>query len=196
MKSGSGKRVDSKHEGKPVTVEATDWTPDPNRESDPFTRDVDELLHQTVELARMLVPSHQAAAALLVRREWKDMRKYFSLSPKYADWYEYRSPAKGHGIHALVVNANESIRLTQKELEEHPAFRGFGFERDKHPPMRGWLAVPIIGHDGDNYGLLQLSDKYNDADFTEEDEAKMKQLASVIALGLGSLCNQYHKHEN
>ncbi len=45
------------------------------------------------------------------------MRKYFSLSPKYAEWYEYRTPAKGFGIHAMVVNENKAIRLTQEELE-------------------------------------------------------------------------------
>ena len=39
--------------------------------------------------------------------------------------------------------------------------KGFGTEAGKHPPMRGWLAVPIVGRDGKNYGLLQLSDKYD-----------------------------------
>ena len=42
--------------------------------------------------------------------------------------------------------------------------------------MRGWLAVPLIGQDQHNYGLLQLSDKYNDAEFTEEDESHLIQL--------------------
>ncbi len=172
----------------------TNWTPTPNPAGSPFTKEVDELLHQTTELARQLVPSHQAAAALIVKSEWKDMRSYFSLSPKYAKWYEYRSPAKGIGIHAMVVEENRAIRLTQAQLEKHPNFRNFGFEAEKHPPMRGWLAVPIVGHDGANYGLLQLSDKYDDADFTEEDETKLKQLAKVTAIGLGSLCHQYHKH--
>ena len=25
--------------------------------------------------------------------------------------------------------------------------------------MRGWLAVPLIGSDGDNYGFIQVSDR-------------------------------------
>jgi len=170
------------------------WSPAPSLRRDPFTNEVDELLHQTTELARQLVPSHQAAAALIVKSEWPDMRKYFSLSPKYANWYEYRTPAKGIGIHATVVEENKSIRLTQSELEEHPDFRNFGSESSKHPPMRGWLAVPILGRDGANYGLLQLSDKYDDADFSKDDEKKLEQLAKVTAIGLGSLCRQYHKH--
>ena len=59
--------------------------------------------------------------------------------------------------------------------------------------MRGWLAVPLIGHDGRNYVLLQLSDKYNDADFTEEDEAQLKQLAQLAAATLGALLRLHEK---
>jgi hypothetical protein len=51
----------------------------------------------------------------------------------------------------------------------------------------------IIGENGRNYGLLQLSDKYNDADFTEEDEAQLKQLARLTTRTLGPL---RRLHEN
>jgi hypothetical protein len=34
--------------------------------------------------------------------------------------------------------------------------------------MRGWLAAPIIGLDGLNYGLIQVSDRYT-GDFTATD---------------------------
>ena len=138
-----------------------DWSPTPDPNPTPFTKAVDQVLHLTAELARHLVGSHQGAGALIVRGDWKDVRKYFSLSPKYAAWNTYRTPAVGFGIHATVVEANTSIRLTQAELERHPDWKGFGREAGKHPPMRGWLAVPIVGRDGKNYGLLQLSDKYD-----------------------------------
>ena len=62
------------------------------------------------------------------------------------------------------------MSLTQAELEQHPGWKHFGVEAGKHPPMRGWLAVPLVGEDGRNYALLQLSDKYDEADFTQEDE--------------------------
>lgn len=168
-----------------------DWSPTPDPHSTPFTRAVDQVLHLTAELARHLVGSHQGAAALIVKGDWKDMRKYFSLSPKYGAWDSYRTPAVGFGIHATVVAANTSIRLTQAELEQHPDWKGFGIEADKHPPMRGWLAVPIIGRDGKNYGLLQLSDKYDDADFTEEDEAQLARLAQLTSIALDALWHQY-----
>ena len=130
-------------------------------------------------------------AALIVSGDWKHARKWFSLSSKYANWDDYRAPAAGVGLHALVVSENNPIRLTQAELEAHPARRGFGVEETKHPPMRGWLAVPLIGQDQHNYGLLQLSDKYNDAEFTEEDESHLMQLAQLTATTLDALRTLY-----
>jgi GAF domain-containing protein len=169
-----------------------DWSPVPGTPATDFTTAIDGTLHLTAELARRLIWAHQAAASLIIGGNWRGMRKYFSLSPKYAAWYEYRTPAVGFGIHAEVIAHNTAMRFTQAELEQYPGWKHFGVEAGKHPPMRGWLAVPLIGHDGRNYGLLQLSDKYNDADFTEEDEAQLKQLAQLTSATLGAL---YRLHE-
>jgi GAF domain-containing protein len=169
-----------------------DWTPGSGAEEPtPFAEAVDRALHLTAEIARNLVGAHQGAAALLISGDWKHARKWFSLSSKYAEWDEYRAPAVGVGLHALVVNENRAIRLTQAEVEAHPAWRGFGTEATNHPPMRGWLAVPLIGQDQHNYGLLQLSDKYNDAEFTEEDESHLIQLAQLTAMTLDALRTIY-----
>ncbi len=165
-----------------------DWTPGPEAaEPTPFAEAVNRVLHLTAEIARNLVGAHQGAATLLISGDWKHARKWFSLSSKYASWDEYRAPAVGIGLHALVVTENTPLRLTQAEVEAHPAWRGFGSEATKHPPMRGWLAVPLIGQDQHNYGLLQLSDKYNDAEFTEEDESHLIQLAQLTAMTLDAL---------
>ncbi len=171
-----------------------DWRPAPGAPATDFTTAIDGTLHLTAELARRLIGAHQAAASLIIAGNWKGMRKYFSLSPKYAAWYGYRTPAVGFGIHADVVAHNTAMRFTQAELEQHPGWKHFGVEAGKHPPMRGWLAVPLIGEDGHNYGLLQLSDKYNDADFTEEDEAQLKQLAQLTATTLSALCRLHENH--
>jgi PAS domain S-box-containing protein len=53
--------------------------------------------------------------------------------------------------------------------------------------MRGWLAVPLTGRDGQNMGLLQLSDKY-EGEFTLRDEyvaAELAQLASIAMENAG-----------
>ena len=77
------------------------------------------------------------------------------------------------------------VRLTQAEVEAHPAWGGFGDLADTHPPMRGWLATEVCGADGRRYGLLQLSDKAEGADFTAEYDTGFHQLRRVNA-GLNS----------
>lgn len=145
-----------------------------------FEEAVDQALHCGAELARHALRSHQAAVALIPDGDWNRIRKYFSLSKKYAAWADYGTPAVGFGIHGAVVKENRTYRLSQAELEQHPEWRGFGTEAGKHPPMRGWLAVPLTTVDGRNYGLVQVSDKEH-GDYTEEDEQLLKLLASLVS---------------
>jgi hypothetical protein len=49
--------------------------------------------------------------------------------------------------------------------------------------MRGWLAVPLIGSDGQNHGFIQVSGPL-EGDFTEQDEANLLRLASLTATAL------------
>jgi hypothetical protein len=74
--------------------------------------------------------------------DWAHARKYFSLSEKYAARADYRAPARGFGIHAYAHKVRRPIRLTDEALRAHPEWRNFGTELSRHPPMRGWLAVP------------------------------------------------------
>jgi GAF domain-containing protein len=148
---------------------------------------VDRLLQCTCEVARALTSAHQAAMAMIVAGDWASARKYFSLSDKYREWKDFTMPARGIGLHALVVSKNEALRLSEEEVERHPAWRGFAESAGKHPPLRGLLAVPIVGEDGLNYGLLQVSDKADSADFDDEDEQHLKHLADVAGIGLDAL---------
>jgi GAF domain-containing protein len=154
--------------------------------TDEFDARVDHLLQCTCEVARALTGSHQAAMAMIVGGDWTQARKYFSLSDKYAEWKDFRMPARGIGLHALVVAENKAICLTEDEIERHPEYRGFAESAGKHPPMRGLLAVPIVGEDGLNYGLLQVSDKVDGGDFGDEDE-RLQCLADASAVGLDAL---------
>src|SRR5262249_22698965 len=52
---------------------------------------------------------------------------------------------------------------------------------ERRPPLRGWLAAPLVGRDGSNLGLIQLSDKYN-GDFTPEDESIIVQLGQMASV--------------
>jgi len=157
---------------------------DPQAEFD--TR-VNHLLQTTCEVARTLVGAHQTAMAMVIGGDWGTARKYFSLSEKYEQWGDFTMPARGIGLHALVVGRNEALRLTQDEVEAHPDWRGYAESAGKHPPLRGLLAVPIVGEDGLNYGLLQASDKTDGRDFDEDDERRLRSLAAAAAVGLDAL---------
>jgi GAF domain-containing protein len=152
-----------------------------------FETHVDATLQLSCELARALAGAHQAAMSLIVKGDWRHARKYFSLSEEYAAFRDFTMPARGIGLHALVVTENSALRLTQAEVERHPAWRGYAEARGAHPPLRGLLAVPIVGADGLNYGLLQSSDKANGGDFDDADERNLRRLADLASLTLDAL---------
>lgn len=145
-----------------------------------------ERLRLITEHARAIVGAHQAVASLTRGPDWSQAITAVSLSDKYAAWRDYDAPTDGSGIYAEVCRTNRVFRLTQAELERHPLWRGFGREAGRHPPLRGWLAVPLVGRDGRNLGLIQLSDKY-EGDFTEQDEAVLVQLAQLAAVALDNM---------
>jgi GAF domain-containing protein len=151
-----------------------------------FATAADAALQATAELARKLIGAHQGAAAIVVQGDWATIRKFFSLSPKYADWADYATPATGYGAHGWILRAPQVVRLTQAELEAHPEWRGFGTEAARHPPMRGWLAAPLRDRAGTVWGLVQLSDRI-EGDFTTEDEVEFLRLVALLEQTLEAL---------
>jgi len=148
---------------------------------------IDALLRRTCMLARRLTGAEQAALKLWVDEDPSQARKYFSLGAAYSAWSDYRPEPKGLGLHGLEIPPGETIRLTQAEVEAHPAWTGFGDERGKHPPLRGWLATAVCGEGGRRYGLLQLSDKGGGADFIAEDDESIRELAALVGETLDAL---------
>ncbi len=154
-------------------------------------RSLDETLRLITEAARDLVGAHQAVTSLTVGPDWSQAIQCVLLSEKYAAWRTYDEKPNGTGIYARICADNRPMRFTQAELEAHPAWRGFGAAKDRHPPMRGWLAVPLVARDGANLGMVQLSDKYA-GEFDPVDEAILLQLARLGALAVE---NQRHHEE-
>ena len=144
---------------------------------------VDEMLRTVTEQARHVIGAHQAISSLATDASWMQAINAVSLSDRYAEWRGYDVPPTGGGIYRLVAEANRTMRMTQEELEAHPAWRGFGGEGRRHPPMRGWLAAPMVARDGRNLGMIQLSDRY-EGDFTAQDEAVLLQLAQMASIAI------------
>ena len=143
--------------------------------------DVATALQRATEMARDLVPCHQALASLTVHPSMAQAIQTVSLSDKYSAWRDYDESPDGSGVYRQVCETNRPMRLTQAELEAHAGWTGFGEAKDRHPPMRGWLAVPLTTEDGKNLGLIQLSDRAS-GEFTAEDEALMLELAHVASV--------------
>lgn len=142
-----------------------------------------QVLQIITEQARVVIGAHQSISSLSAHEGWAQSINAVSLSDKYAAWKDYEALPNGSGIYVQVSQSNQSYRMTQAELEAHPAWRGFGEHAADHPPMRGWLAAPFTGRDGRNIGLLQLSDKYA-GEFSADDEAILVQLAQMASIAL------------
>lgn len=141
--------------------------------------DIAEVL---VNEVRDILQAHQAVVSVGEGKGWSQAINAVSLSDKYAHYRSYRVKTDGTGIYAEVCRTNQPMRLTQAELEAHPQWKRFGAHAHAHPPIRGWLAVPLIDRTGRNIGLIQASDKL-EGEFSEEDEAILVQLASIAANG-------------
>jgi PAS domain S-box-containing protein len=145
--------------------------------------DAASVMEILTEEARTLIDAHQAVASMTIGADWTHAINAVSLSDKYAAWRGYETRPDGSGIYALVCASNRPMRMTQPELEAHPAWKDFGGEAGRHPPLRGWLAAPLVARDGRNLGLIQLSDK-DEGDFTADDEYVLVQLAQIASVCL------------
>ena len=143
---------------------------------------LDEVLQTITEQARAIIGAHQAVTSQTTG-DLTQAIHCVSLSEKYASYRAYDSRPSGEGIYGLVCRSNLPLRLTQAQLEAHPAWRSFSGEQRAHPPLRGWLAAPFVGRDGSNLGLVQLSDKL-EGDFDESDEAVLVQLAQIASVAI------------
>jgi PAS domain S-box-containing protein len=135
------------------------------------------------EKAREIIGAHQAVTSLRAERDGQPVTAV-SLSDRYAEWRGREAASHPAGIERAVCETNRPLRLTQAELEAHPARPSA--EGDGRPPMRGWLAAPLVTRDGRNMGLIQLSDK-DDGEFTAEDEDILVQLAQMASIAIENI---------
>lgn len=85
---------------------------------------------------------------------------------------------RGEGLLGWVLERRETLRL--EDMSEHPASVGFPYD---HVGMQALLAVPMLFR-GRMIGALYLSKPPGDSPFDEVDEALVKALAAMAALGV------------
>jgi len=144
----------------------------------------DQAMSLWARQARKIIGAHQSAVSFIPQGNFTEGRHAVSMSERYDKYNSYNVPPSGDGIWALVAREKLSFCLTDEELKQHSAFKSFSDMRDErgleHPPLRGWLAVPVLGHDREFIGVVQLSDKYS-GDFTENDLQRLARLAQLLA---------------
>jgi signal transduction histidine kinase len=142
-----------------------------------------EALQRITDRARDIIGAHQAMTSLSVDQAAASGITTVSFSSKYERYRSTTVDGSRSGLSALVCRENRPYRLTHEELLSHPAWRGGDHGDQERPPLRGWLAAPLIGRDGENLGLIELSDR-NRGDFTENDEAILVQLAHLASVAI------------
>lgn len=146
-------------------------------------RTLEGTMQEIAEQARGVIGAHQAAVCLSADSMHPQTMHALSLSEKYEAYRGLMKPTDGSAIYAVVCENNRCIRMTQAQLEAHPGWRNFGSLGETPPPMRGWLAVPLMSRDGKNIGVLQLSDKY-EGEFSKQDEYVALELSHLASAGL------------
>ncbi len=146
-------------------------------------RTLEATLREAVEQARAVVGAHQAVVSVSLPGEPAQATSALSCSSKYADCRELVRWSHESGFYAAVCSSRNPMRLTHPELQALPAWQGLGLADGQPLPMRGWLAVPLTGHNGETIGLLQLSDKY-EGEFTLQDQYVSVELAQLASIAI------------
>src|ERR1700760_4131129 len=85
---------------------------------------------------------------------------------------------EGRGLLGLLIDDPRPLRLA--DIAAHPASSGFP---DGHPPMRGFLGVPVRVR-GEGFGNLSLAGKGGGGEFTEDDEAVLVALGAAAGVAV------------
>jgi signal transduction histidine kinase/DNA-binding response OmpR family regulator len=141
---------------------------------------LDGILAAITEAARDLAGAHHATTTVEVPPGHR--RGAASYSEKHAA-LRGRAPDREAGaLYAAARPEGGTLRLTQGEIEASPVLARASALGDG-PPKRGLLAVPLLMHDGQPMGLVQVSDK-QEGELDGDDEAILLQLAQLGSIAI------------
>jgi signal transduction histidine kinase/CheY-like chemotaxis protein len=138
--------------------------------------------------ARSILQEITDQARLLAEAEYAACGIAGDVEAPFAPWVvsgmepgrvaEMGRPPRAIGLLGLVVHEGRTVRV--KDLRQHPAFRGFPAD---HPVMSSFLGVPIR-YRGKSLGTLYLANKRGAAEFSEQDEQTIQELAERAAAAM------------
>ncbi len=136
-----------------------------------------DALRAVTESARHIIGAHASVISLGRTAGEEQVIRSISASDKYARHHDLDVLPDRAGVFSKLCRDNRSVRTIRADRGSARLPAGDGLE-DAFVPGGGLLAVPLVGYDGRNIGLLAACDKY-DGDFTGEDESILTQIAQV-----------------
>ncbi|MGK3996457.1 response regulator [Sorangium sp. So ce1024] len=141
---------------------------------------LDAMVAAITDAARDVACAHQAMTLVKLERPGERPRTAVSLSERYATFQQEAPPPVAGRLCAFVCGRNRPLRMTQRELAQHPEWLDEGAGAS---PPRGYLAVPLTAADGQNMGCIELSDR-RDGEFADDDETVLVQLAQLASIAI------------
>src|SRR4051812_29557453 len=138
--------------------------------------DLDIVLDRVLETARDLTGARYAALGILDERR-RELAQFLTRGVDPETHRAIGDLPRGRGILGLLIEDPRPLRLA--DLGDHP--RSYGFPPG-HPPMRGFLGVPILIR-GEAWGNLYLTEKAG-GDFDQQDEDAVVVLADWAAIAI------------
>ena len=163
---------------------------------------LDGMMQEFADQARGVIGAEQAFVSLSYGEDVPIFTIALSVSESHAADWNLQKLSEFASLFKPVLATNHSMRLAASDIELLRAQQinegAASGAVEMLPPMRGCLAVPLLGRNGKSIGLLQLSDKY-EGEFTQQDEYVAMELARLAAVGMENVqlieeVNQLNSH--
>jgi len=141
--------------------------------------DLESTLRRIVEAAVGLVDAAYGALGVIGGDDGgKRLAEFIPVGLSQDEIARIHRWPEGRGLLGLLIDDPRPLRLA--DISAHPQSSGFP---DGHPPMRGFLGVPVRVRD-EVFGNLYLTGKRGGGEFTEDDEAVLVALGAAAGVAL------------
>ncbi len=138
--------------------------------------DLESTLRRIVETAVRLVDATYGALGVI--GEDNRLAEFIPVGLSQDEIGRIHHWPEGRGLLGLLIDDPRPLRLA--DIAAHGASSGFP---DGHPPMRGFLGVPVRVRD-EVFGNLYLTNKRGGGEFTEDDEAVLVALGAAAGVAV------------
>jgi signal transduction histidine kinase len=138
--------------------------------------DLPSTLRRIVEAAVGLVDASYGALGVI--GEGKPLAEFIPVGLSRDEIGRIHHWPEGRGLLGLLIDDPRPLRLAN--IADHPASSGFP---KGHPPMRGFVGVPVRVRD-EVFGNLYLTNKRGGGEFTEDDEAVLVALGAAAGVAV------------